>query len=175
MLLAVIILMAAAWMSLSRLEPAAGQEISSYPYTGFRAPDFTLNTLDGEMLSLVDFQGQVVILNFWATWCTPCRLEMPALEQVQQELGGKGVVVLGVNTTYQDSSSAAAAFVAEYNLSFPVVLDTENHAASAYNVRATPTTFIIDSDGVIRHVQIGGPLDEVFLFSEVEALLGEVD
>jgi len=175
LLLAAILILAGMWINLSRLQPAAGQEIAAHPYTGFRAPDFSLGTLEGNVVSLSDLHGQVVVINFWATWCTPCRLEMPALEHLHQELGSDGVVVLGVNTTHQDSPSAAADFVEERELTFPILLDVENIAGSAYEVQATPTTFVIDREGVIRFIQIGGPLDEAFLFSEAESLLEEMD
>jgi len=172
--LALVLVLSAGWMAFSRVDAAADGDLPVSPYAGFRAPPFSLPALDGEVLTLADLEGKVVILNFWASWCTPCRMEMPALEKIHQELGQEGVVVLGVNTLYQDSLGSVTSFVDQYQLNFPIVLDSTSDTARDYAIQATPTTFLIDSEGVIRLVLVGGPLDEAFLFSQVEMLLKEV-
>jgi peroxiredoxin len=114
-----------------------------------RAPDFDLTTLDGRNAKLSDLRGEVVLLNFWATWCPPCKAEMPDLEALYREHGdAQGFVVIGVN--YEEAQAPVEAFVRERELSFPVWLDHEGKAAAALGVRGLPVTFIIDREGYIR-------------------------
>ncbi len=109
------------------------------------APDFTLEDPSGSRVRLRDFRGKIVFLNFWATWCIPCRTEMPAMKRLYQDLYGKGLVVLAVN--FQDDPEAVRAFREEFRLTFPMALDRTGTAAAAYRVRALPTGFILDREG----------------------------
>lgn len=143
------------------------------PQKGFLAPDFTLETLSGETVMLSDLRGQAVIVNLWASWCGPCRLEMPAFKEVYEEYKDQGLVILAVNSTSQDSRAAVETFVAEFQLPFPIPLDTEGVAARLYQLSALPSTFFIGRDGVITKVVIGGPLAESTLRAEIESLLAE--
>ena len=120
---------------------------------GGPAPDFRLENLDGKSISLGDFRGKPVLINFWATWCPPCRDEMPYLQQVYEEWSDKGLVVLAINIG--ESPSEAKRFLQTHNLSLPVLLDTEENAARKYNITGIPTTFFIDSDGIIQQKIIG--------------------
>jgi len=163
------------WIVFSRLPAAAttnGAPPPS-PREGFSAPDFTLEQLDGNQVTLSDLRGKVVVVNFWASWCPPCRAEMPAIEKVYRAYKDLGLVVLGVNTTNQDSEAAAAAFVQEFGLTFPIPLDRTGSVSAAYNLRGLPSTYFIDSRGVIRSVVIGGPMSEALIQSKVENLLKE--
>ncbi len=112
----------------------------------FQAPDFTLQTLRGETVHLADLRGKVVLLNFWATWCVPCRTEMPAIEALYQRYKDRGFDVLAVN---MDKSSAAGveAFVKETGVTFRTVLDSSWTTARAYGVRGLPTSYFIDRTG----------------------------
>lgn len=167
--------LAAAWTYASRVDPAAFAEEDRppNPRKGFSAPGFTLTTLDGSDVSLSDLRGKVVIVNFWASWCLPCRVEMPAMEQVHRAYKDLGLVVLAVNMTSGDSRGDAAAFVEEYELTFPVPLDLDGSVSSRYEVLGLPTTFFIDAQGVIREVVVGGPMSEALIQSKVEDLLME--
>jgi len=109
--------------------------------------DFTLPMLNKTDFTLSDQKGKVVFLNFWATWCGPCRAEMPSMEAVYQKLKDKGFEIVAVNLG--ESTTAVSAFVKEYNLNFPVVLDIRSETGSWYNVRAIPSTYIIDRRGLI--------------------------
>jgi peroxiredoxin len=122
---------------------------------GQPAPGFTLETLSGEEASLVDFRGSVVAVNFWATWCGPCRAEMPALQAASDEFDE--LVILGVNTG--ESRSRVAGFMEELGLTFPALLDTNEDVADLYGVRAMPTTVWVDPDGIVRFEHFG-PLTE---------------
>ena len=125
------------------------------PSLGKQAPDFQLPDLEGQPVSLSSFRGQPVLLNFWASWCAPCRYEMPFLQEIHEEWTGKSpsVVVLAVNIG--ESSSKVNEFINMYNLSFPVLLDTKQDIARKYNIRAIPTTFLIDKDGIIQAIKVG--------------------
>ena len=158
------------WMS---AVPVTGNELIESPRPDFLAPDFTLVNLEGEPVTLSDLRGQVVMVNLWASWCPPCRAEMPAIEAVYQANKDQGLEVLAVNTTYQDSASAAAQFASEYNLTFPILLDLDGAVSKRYQLRALPTTFFIDKQGVISAVVPGGPMSESLIESKIADLLAE--
>lgn len=109
------------------------------------APDFSLRTPEGRTLTLTGFRGRVVFLNFWATWCEPCRLEMPEMERLQREFRNHGLVVLAVDL--QESPKLVAKFMQELRLSFPALLDSDLRVASQFRVLALPTTILIGRDG----------------------------
>lgn len=139
--------------------------------TTFPSPELTLTDLEGVTRSLADYEGQVVLVNLWATWCPPCRAEMPAMEKVYNEYKDQGFVVLAVNMTYQDTFANIAPFVEEYGLTFPILLDETASVGSAYQLRSLPSSYFIDRDGIIREVVIGGPMAEALLRTRVEEIL----
>ena len=162
-----------AWTFASRV-PVAGTTGGAPPPSpreGFSAPDFTLETLAGEQVALSDLRGKVVLVNFWASWCPPCRAEMPAIERVYRSHKDLGLEVLAINTTNQDDRAAAAAFVQEFGLTFPVPLDLTGAVSASYNLRGLPSTYFIDKQGVIRSVVVGGPMSGALIQSRVEELL----
>lgn len=116
-----------------------------------KAPDFELQSLDGKKVKLSDYKGKKILLNFWATWCPPCRIEMPHMEKFYEEFEKKDVVVLAVNLTRTEKSvEDVPKFVGEYGLTFPVVLDEKGIVSNYYQVVAYPTSYFIDSQGIIR-------------------------
>jgi len=137
----------------------------------FPAPDFTLPTLSGAPIRLSELRGKVVLLNFWATWCVPCRLEMPALETLYQRHKDAGLAVLTINLETL-STAGVEAFVQEVRVTFPVALDPSWSIARAYRVLGLPTTYLIDRAGnvVVREVGERDWLDEVSRVA-VEGLL----
>jgi len=141
------------------------------PQKGFLAPDFELKTTTGEAIKLSDLRGQAVLVNLWATWCPPCRAEMPAIEKVYNEYKDDGLVVLAVNMTYQDTFSNIAPFVDEYGLTFPILLDETGSVGKDYQLRSLPSSFFVDRKGIIREVVIGGPMAEALLRTRVEDIL----
>ncbi len=143
------------------------------PRVGFSAPSFTLPDGENQPISLGDFEGSILILNFWASWCPPCRAEMPAFQEVYDSHKGEGLIIVGINTTYQDDAETARQFVFERGVKFPVLYDFDNSASRDYQIQALPTTFFIDRRGTIRKVIYGGPLNEALLKAEVERLLEE--
>jgi peroxiredoxin len=134
---------------------SGGTTTGQVPVEGGTAPDFTLKNLDGQKVSLRDFRGKSVLLNLWATWCGPCRSEMPFLQEVSEdpEWAKRGLTVLAVNLG--ESAAAVRQFMDENSLSFTVLLDTENEVGARYSARYIPTTYFIDKDGIIRNINVG--------------------
>ena len=118
-----------------------------------KAPDFTLKSSSGKNLKLSEHRGEVVLLNFWASWCGPCRKEMPYLEQIQEKYADYGFTVMGVNV--EEDSSKAKKMLKDIPVSFPILYDTTNSVSKAYKVSAMPTTVIIDRDGNMRYLHKG--------------------
>lgn len=141
------------------------------PQQGFLAPDFKLKTIEGKTIKLSNLRGQAVLVNLWATWCPPCRAEMPAIEKVYNEYKDQGFVVLAVNMTYQDTFANLAPFITEYGLTFPILLDETGSVGNDYQLRSLPSSFFIDRDGIISEVVIGGPMAEALLRTRVEEIL----
>jgi peroxiredoxin len=125
------------------------------PAVGGIAPDFTIQGLDGPVVSLANLRGKSVVLNFWATWCGPCRQEMPFLQEVSQDTGWaeRGLVVLAVNLG--EAATEVRKFMDDNGFSFTVLLDTTHEVGTRYNTRYIPTTYFIDKDGIIQNIKIG--------------------
>lgn len=122
--------------------------------SGYAAPDFTLPDLDGKVHRLSDYAGQVVFLNVWATWCPPCREEMPSMERLYRRYAGEGLVMLAVSED-EGPKEQVEGFVRSLGLSFPILLDPEGVIPRAYGVTGYPETFLIDRSGRIVHHTIG--------------------
>jgi thiol-disulfide isomerase/thioredoxin len=131
--------------------------VGNQPASDFQqpAPDFQLETLNGEEVSLSDLRGKPVLLNFWATWCGPCRLEMPLLQEIYEDPGWseRGLVIIAVNL--KESGATVQKFVEENNYSFAVLLDISGRVGTLYNTRYIPTTYFIDKDGIIKDIRVG--------------------
>ncbi len=128
---------------------------------GNRAPDFQLLNLDGEEVRLSDYLGKKVILNFWATWCPPCRAEMPHMEKVYKK-NQDDVVILAVNLTHTEKSTGDVQdFVKDYKLTFPIAMDTKGEVTGEYQVFAYPTSLMIDSQGVIHEIYRGAINEDI--------------
>lgn len=141
------------------------------PRAGFLAPDFSLNTPTGETLRLSGLRGQAVLVNLWATWCPPCRAEMPTIQKMYDEYRNQGFTVLAVNMTYQDDPFAVELFMQKYGLTFPLLLEETGEVAKDYELRSLPSSYFIDRQGAIREVVIGGPMSEASLRTHIEKIL----
>ena len=136
------------------------------------APDFTLKSLDGGNLRLDEYRGQVVLINFWASWCGPCRQEMPLLDRLHQRYEDTGFAVLGVNV--EGEVAPAQEIVDKTNVSFPVLIDEGQLVSELYKLEAMPSTVVVDRDGRIRYIHRGyKPGDEAKYVEVVKELIRE--
>ncbi len=142
------------WMGIKTASDSQyNQEPPALMQAGSQALDFELASLDNGRVALSDYQGQVIIMNMWATWCPPCRAEMPGLNRFYETYRADGLVVLAVNG--QESESTVRPFITSNNFTFPVLLDLDGEVARQYMARSFPTTYVIDRNGRIQHVQVG--------------------
>ncbi len=123
-------------------------------YVGDRAPDFSIRTLDGHDLRLSDLRGKVVLINFWATWCGPCKAEMPSINRLFQEFRGKGLEVLAIASDLE-GEPVVRSFLREIPVEFTVAADDQFEVNNLFEIRVVPTTLLIDQDGVITHKIFG--------------------
>jgi len=133
--------------------PVGASAQSLAPWRGGAAPALELRALDGSRHALADYRGRVVLLNFWATWCAPCRAEMPSMERLRRSLEAEPFAVLAVNVG--EDAVAVRAFADSVTMRFPLLLDIDSSVTRAWGARALPTTFIIGPDGRIRFQAIG--------------------
>ena len=131
----------------------------SRPQLGELAPSFSLTLMDGSEVALADLRGQVVVLNFWASWCAPCRREAPALQSVWEATQDQGVAFIGV--TYHDAKDASLDFLQEYGITYPNGVDDMGQISRDYGVSAVPETYVIDREGRLTWFQIGEVQAEV--------------
>lgn len=147
----------------------ANGEIGLAP--GYVAPDFSLQTLKGKSVKLSDFRGKNVIVNFWATWCPPCRVEAPELEKYYKANKNNDFTILAVDLTGTEKNpSDVKGFVDDHGLTFPVLLDTDNNVSTTYRVMGYPTSYFIDKKGVI-HRKVVGAMNE----NTVKQLVAEMN
>ena len=169
-----LLITASGWVWISRDSTnQGGSTENAIPQVGFIAPEIILDDLYGQEYVLSHLQGKAVIINFWASWCPPCREEMPAIERVYQDYAPNGLVVLAVNATNQDTLDNAREFVTQMGFTIPILLDTNGSASETYLVRSLPTTYFINPLGIIEEIVIGGPMAEALLRVRVENLLEE--
>jgi cytochrome c biogenesis protein CcmG/thiol:disulfide interchange protein DsbE len=165
-----IMLITGSWIAYTSLfiDPPSSTGTLSAPREGFSAPDFSLSTLDGSTIKLSDLTGQVIFINFWATWCPPCEAEMPAIQALTEQ--HPEVAILAVNATNQDNINLVQNFVQERGLTFQILLDNDGTINRLYKINALPSSFFVDKQGIIRKVVYGGPISESLLIAEISQL-----
>lgn len=134
---------------------------------GELAPEIDLPTLTGERIVLSQLVGKPVVVNFWATWCPPCRAEFPAFVRKYKQYQDQGLVIIGVNTQDINSDESIRTFMQNTLVHFPIVRDRDERVTRAYNVRGLPTSVFIDRQGIIREIIVGGPLDDTQLDAKI--------
>jgi thiol-disulfide isomerase/thioredoxin len=139
------------------------------PQTGQPAPDFYFETPEGDPSSLSQLKGRPVLVNFWATWCGPCRYEMPFLQQIYEDWPGDELAMMTINVA--ESSSDVSQFMQSEGFSFTVLLDGEAAVAQRYNVQGIPTTLFIDKEGIIQNVHVGSFRSQ----AEIETIVSQLD
>lgn len=161
------------WIYITRVPPATTylNETVVAPLVGRIAPDFVLKATDGRSFKLSALRGTPVVINFWATWCPPCRKEMPELEKLWLDYGVDGeLMLLGVDQA-EDKATIEQFRRSVMAVTFPILLDRTTEVADLYNVQALPTTFFIAADGRIQDVKIGGPMDRAVLMDGVNKVM----
>jgi peroxiredoxin len=150
--------------------PAIDLSIPAEPRIGARAPDFTMQTLDGSTVRLPDLIGRPFLLNYWATWCIPCQQELTILQRLHQDYQSRGFAVVSVNALDQDTLDKVQSTTSQYGMTYPVLLDQGSQFSQTYNAIFFPTTFFVDANGVIRQIFLGDGTEEEFRL-EIEKLL----
>ena len=170
----IILIVGVVWIWLSR-NPANDSLSNSLraPQAGLYSPGFSLTTLDGSEVNFSDLTGSPVIINFWASWCPPCRAEMPDFQKAFVEFSETDLVITSINSTRQDSMQNILSFVKANRLTFPILLDTNGSVTSTFNIHSLPTTFFINRNGIITKVLIGGPIPLSLMRVEINKLLQE--
>lgn len=137
---------------------------------GKKAPNFTLADINGNEIQLADFKGKRVLLNFWGSWCPPCKKEMPHMQKLYEKYKDENFVIIAVNSTVTEKRKEdPVRFIQRHGLTFPVPMDEKNQVSSMYEVLSYPTSFFVDSDGVIRS-RIIGEMNEQFIEKEIKRL-----
>ena len=159
-------------LALAFLLSFSGINLASAAAAKGPAPNFTLKSLSGKNLKLSEMTGNVVLINFWASWCGPCREEMPLLNALHKKYEPLGFTVIGVNV--EEDVNNARGFLKDFPVDFPVLLDNQNKVSKQYNVVAMPTTVVVDRDGNMRYLHKGyKPGDEVKYRKMVKKLVRE--
>ena len=170
LLILVVFLAGLGWIWVNRVPAgeavAAAASLPAAPAIGHPAPEVALANTGGQSFSLADLRGTPVVLNFWATWCPPCRAELPELQAASERLAGQ-VAIIGVNQA--EAPADVLAFASQLELTFEIPLDVQMEASRRYQVRSLPTTFFIDRSGVIRQMQVG-PLTEATLSQQLRSI-----
>lgn len=133
---------------------------------GELAPEINLKSLNGDPIVLSQLEGHPVLVNFWATWCGPCREEFPALVRAYKKYKDQGLVVIGVNFQDENTDEGVLTFMRNTLVNFPVVRDTGERVGRMYDIRGLPTSFFVDRKGIIRDIVIGGPMNDDFINEE---------
>ena len=148
--------------------PQSAAVLEPAPFVGSPAPDFDVVTPDGERIRLSDLRGQGVLINFWATWCGPCRAEMPTLQAIYDQQKARGFTIVGINL--REPARPIQRFMQELGLTFPVALDPEGSVAARYQAINIPASFFVDRDGIIRARYLG-PMSRQVMDASLEAIL----
>jgi len=158
-------------MGLATMAAAEQQGLTALPDRP-EAPDFTLPDVDGDSHRLSDYRGKVVIVNFWATWCPPCRKEMPSMQRAWERTKDEGILMLAVDVG--EDEDTVFAFQGQTPVDFPLLLDQDSAVTTAWPVRGLPTTFVVDTQGRLAYRAVGGrEWDDPALLSTVRDLLKE--
>jgi len=162
------------WILLSRVpEHQKSQKALRAPQVGFQPPSISLLSLEGSEWNMEDASGRPLVINFWASWCPPCKAEMPAFERASEEYQDTDLIIAAINATNQDSIQNVNSFLQREDINLLILLDRAGVTSKAYNIHSLPTTYFINRDGRISKILIGGPIPLALLRTEILKLLQE--
>ena len=168
----VILILSLSWIVLTPIlfpgVQASDQLSAAHP--GFTAPDFTLETPEGAIVSLSDYQGQPVLVFLWASWCSVCKATMPGLQSVYEDFASQGFEILAVNMTTQDTLSSAISYFQSQGYTFPMLIDAVGQVAKDYQMHALPTSILIGPDGVVLEVTVGAGMNGSALRAKLDQI-----
>ncbi len=165
-LIAAVAIAGSGWIYYTRVPDNITGAAGVAAHVNFRAPEFTLTTLDGKPVTSSDLRGKVVLVNFWATWCPPCRSEMPDIESAYQAHRDQ-FVVLAINDA--EDGGTVKQFVDQFHFTFPILLDRDGAVGKRFQVQALPSSFFIDRAGIIRAANVG-QMDRAYIEAQLAAL-----
>jgi len=169
-LTAVVAVIGSVWIGMTEVRASAfstaGKPVRAA--LGYTAPDFTLNGPDGKPVTLASHKGKPIVLNFWATWCPPCRAETPAFVNINKQWGDE-ISIIGVDV--QEPPNMSPPFISEFGIQYPIAVDVDGEVSAAYHVVSFPTTFFIDSNGTVSQIDVG-PLNEALIQARLADLAG---
>ena len=148
-----------------------GASMDKTEFVGKPTPAFVLKGLEGQEVKLADFAGKVLIVDFWATWCGPCKAELPTFVALQSQYADQGFSLIGLSV--DDSADQVRPFAQEHHLNFPLLMADAKVREAYGNISAIPTTFVIDKKGIVRYTHVGSPEDLLIFQRQVEELLAE--
>lgn len=167
-----ILALSAVWIALSTsLIPLPSPATISAPQIGLLAPPIDLSSLQDKQYDLAQVKGKVVLVNFFASWCPPCKAEMPAMQKAYSAYPSTGLQIYAITNLQQDNLPELQNFIDSSGAHFPILLDQDGAVFREYAIRALPTTFLIDSTGHIQKIFYGGPLTEGLLATEIDRLI----
>jgi peroxiredoxin len=171
-LMVMVILLGGSWIVFSKNyvgnSIADGGSLEPAPVAGHPAPNIALADIEGQVIRLSDYKGKPVIVNFWATWCAPCRAEFPEFQQAAVD-NADTLTIIGINSTSVDQAHLIPGFLDEYGITFPIVLDESGETVKKYQILGLPTTVFIDSKGIVNEV-FTGPLNKAYIESKISEL-----
>jgi cytochrome c biogenesis protein CcmG/thiol:disulfide interchange protein DsbE len=167
LILALPIIVLGSRLNLGGVPEGSSVVVGRDPLMDAAAPEISLTTVDGRQVALSDYRGRPVIVNFWASWCVPCREEFPLLVTARANHEAEGLEILGV--IHDDSAQSAAAFAATYNAEWPLLFDVDDVAWNAYHGAFVPVSYFVDRDGIVRAVSYGPPPS-----ASLDALLAKI-
>ncbi|MBI4787861.1 MAG: redoxin domain-containing protein [Chloroflexi bacterium] len=164
-----LILSACSGLSLAGLNaaPSSGSARPTTVKVGDLAPEFILKSMTGDEIVLSKLEGRPVIINFWATWCGPCREEFPALVRKYKQYQEQGLVIIGINFQDENSDEGIRTFMRNTLVNFPIVRDTGERVGRMYRVNGLPTSIFVDRKGIVRDIVVGGPMTDDFLDKQI--------
>ena len=169
----IILVFSAGWIAYSAINYSNPITNFEAPFPGFDAPQFSVSDSAGTIINSSNFHGKPILLFTWTSWCPICKTVMPNLEDVYPEFQKNDIQIMAVNISLQDQVEVAQEYIAQNQFTFPIYYDLTGDVANKYNIRGFPTTFLINSEGIIIEQLVGGGLSTAYLLTQMSIMLGD--